>query len=342
MVSSEDCARAVMWYPTYAFVDSTVGSGFGWCFADSAASQLRLLLVDANCDSIDYLECICAARSPPPAPPRAPPSKPSPTLPPPTSPPSGPSPSPPTMATTMFVGTVQTECGTALSVRSPYNATTSDVLWVHEDDDGAVALYASHSFPTVVAAESIVRDASTDVAIEVVSFYGNTYLKVNGQFAYTHARDDTHEPHSPPWTLLLANGNAVQCPLASPPPSPSPCVAENTCIDLLDSMHTVSTCADIILVGVLTCTSPEIQDANLCDKTCGVCQLPPNLCASPNPGAPPSFPSPPSPPSPPTLPPSPPLLPPTPSPPPAPPAVPGPHSPPAPPPESPPPPSPPP
>jgi hypothetical protein len=328
-----------MWYPTFTFVDQTAGNQVGWCYADHPSSQLVLMINDVDCDAISNLECLCMGRSPPPQPPASPPSHPLPTSPPPGAPPSGPSPSPPTMATTMFVGTVQTECGTALSVRSPYDATTSDALWVHDDDDGAVPLYASHSFPAVVAAESIVRDASTDVAIEVVSIHGNKYIKVNGQFAYTHARDDTHEPHSPPWTLLLANGNAVQCPLASPPPSQSPCVAENTCIDLLDSMHTVSTCADIIAVGVLTCTSPEVQDANLCDKTCGVCQIPPNLCASPNPSAPPA---PPSPPRPPVGPPSPPLLPPTPSPPPAPPAVPRPHSPPAPPPAQPPPPAPPP
>ena len=260
---------------------------------------------------------------------------------PPALPPPPPSPSPPPVApppplavtAEIFVGTLETDCGTVLTFR--YNVSSPGIpFWVHEDgvEETQFPIFDSHAFHALASTNAVLKDGSVPASTQVTTTpksEGGNYAKVNGRFLYKNMLGGV-DPSSPPWLQLGADGGPKQCPGApATPPSP-PCV-ENTCFDKLDSMHATSTCNDILSIGVLNCNSIDIVSNSLCDKSCGVCVEAANQCDSPPPPLPTQPPLPPHSPLPPHQPPTPPLRPPPPSPPPAPPAAPRPPSPPPPP-----------
>ena len=108
------------------------------------------------------------------------------------------------------------------------------------------------------------RDQGFEIgeAVKIEKIYrseGGSYIKLNGHFVYRNKLSGV-DPASPPWNVIHADGTVHACPNLPPPPSPSPCVADHSCYDALDEMHTVSTCADILNIGVLSCDSPDIKD----------------------------------------------------------------------------------
>jgi hypothetical protein len=343
-VSAADCEGAKMWYPDYAFLDQTAGNGVGWCYADHPSSQLVLMINDVDCDAISNLECLCMGRSPPPQPPASPPSHPLPTSPPPGSPPHPPAPAPPTLAQTGWLGTQSTECGVALTFRPTHDGPAS-ILWTHEHDTYAHPMFASNAWQPVMIEVAVLKDGSlgalssaliTTVAAPTTNAL---YVKIDGNYVYMHKLTDK-EPHSVPWTMVVADGTTTECPILHSPPSPAaPCVP-NTCINELDSRHLLVDCATVIQIGTLDCTNQQLY--YLCALSCGVCTVPDNACGVPLPTPPTLPPRPPSMPAPPFSPPAPPLLPPPPPGPSTPPAPPSAPAPPLRPPSAPPPPSPPP
>jgi hypothetical protein len=341
MVDATDCEAAKMWYPTFTFVDSTMGNAHGWCYADTAANELRLILMDPNCDTITNLECLCMGRSPPPSSPSPPPTTPSPL---PSPPPKPPAPAPPELAQTGWLGTQNTECGMALTFRPTHDASAS-VLWTHEHDTYDHSMFGSHAWQPVMIEVAVLKDGSlgalssaliTTVAAPTTNAL---YVKIDGNYVYMHKLTDK-EPHSAPWHMVLKDGTTTECTITTPPPSPAaPCVP-NTCINELDSRHLLVDCATVIQIGTLDCTNQELKD--LCALSCGVCTVPDDACGVSPPPGPDTPPEPPALPSPPFSPPAPPLMPPPPPGPSTPPAHPAPPAPPHPPPQFPPPPAPPP
>ena len=244
----------------------------------------------------------------------------------------------------LFVGTVQTEnCGVVLTTRTDYYG-TGEIFWVHEDavgyEETVVPIFNSYAFAALAVSNSVIKDPSVNDAVNIEKVFKSgdgDYVKINEHFIYRNKLIGV-DPSSPPWHVMHADGSIHACPNEPPPPSPSPCVADHSCYDALDEMHSVSTCADILNIGVLSCDSPDIKDNALCDYSCGVCTRPENLCESPPPASPSIPPAGPSEPSPPGHPPCPPTQPPPPRPPPSPPLLPQPTPPPTTPPPSPPPP----
>lgn len=330
-----------MWYPMFTFVDQTGGNTAGWCYSDTAASQIVLMINDVDCDIISNLECLCMGRSPPPQPPSPPPSSPGS---PPGNPPRPPAPAPPTLAQTGWLGTQNTECGVALTFRPTHDGPGS-ILWTHEHDTYDHPMFGSNAFQPAMVELAVLKDGSLgDLSSALITTVdapttNAKYVKIDGNYVYMHKLTDK-DPHSNPWSMVLKTGTTTECPILHSPPSPAaPCVP-NTCINELDSRHLLVDCATVIQIGTLDCTNQELKD--LCALSCGVCTVPDDACGVSPPPKPATPPEPPALPSPPSSPPAPPLMPPPPSPPPEPPAVPSPHSPPAPPPGLPPPPSPPP